>query len=480
MYFSGSDVAIVAVTDDGRDIQLDSPFFQFQVSRAKLPIYGYKSVRFDTVANGEELVQGQFLLNFNDSAALSYFSDIMPLKRNADSNTLKEQDLVDVHFTKINIYYSGRHDRLLDKNPEIKQYTIIDVHLQSLGQSINAGGEPIGESYSFLARGINHTRGNERPDLITEEEDPELLGSYQDVVADLPITDFSIWEPLAPNHNRVSIKYLHEIYPIMWAQERYDSIPTLKDVSLWNWKPYRGFEDSILEDRYSNLASSDDYNDDDLSHNIKFMLLISPATFTDSSVGRVPDHIKRMNKTEVFSIPNSEMEITENPIGVNAIKSYEPKDLLTILNSYNNETAAKGIFTKYETLILEKLEDYIASSPGLHVISITELNFPYHNLKLRQGPTPDGSNEVDENETVWVSEKFGVLNENYRSPGFSTPSRYSNGKEIYLWYYYSGIAMNELIQNSALEQFLLSNVGDWIISETWEPTPDSLNNDNLA
>jgi len=99
MYFSGNDVEIIV----DHVLTLDAPIFQFQLSRAKLPIYGYKSTRFDAIANGEELIQGQFVLNFKQSAELFYFKTGKVLGR----PYAKPQDIVDLHFNRIDIYYNN-------------------------------------------------------------------------------------------------------------------------------------------------------------------------------------------------------------------------------------------------------------------------------------------------------------------------------------------------------------------------------------
>jgi len=287
MYFSGNDVEIII----DHNLVLDVPLFQFQVSRSKLPIYGYKSTRFDAIANGEELVQGQFVLNFKYSAELYYYKTGKIL----DQPHASPQDLVDLHFDRIDMFYTDTKEALglannsisndglanprLGVLPDRLNYTLTDVHIQTMGQSISTGGEPIGESYSFLARGVSHARSPlldkpATPSLSEEEEDlglpynldpgarqlllDPLFHKFIDEVddedmpvvelIDTPFGNFDDWIPLVPKAPIETIHYTIESIGLLWAHAVYDTNSRLEtDLTKYTWREYRGYKDPNLE-----------------------------------------------------------------------------------------------------------------------------------------------------------------------------------------------------------------------------------------
>lgn len=65
-YFSGSQISLRI-----DDIILDEAFYiRYSLNQSKVPIYGYASQYFNTVAAGTVLVTGSFLLNFKESLYL--------------------------------------------------------------------------------------------------------------------------------------------------------------------------------------------------------------------------------------------------------------------------------------------------------------------------------------------------------------------------------------------------------------------------
>lgn len=461
MYFSGSNVSIVATADNGDYIELDAAFFQFQASRAKLPIYGYKSTRFDTVADGEELVQGQFLLNFDAAGQLAAFAAEHKFEHNPAS--LDPQDLVNTHLTRIDLYYSKSPD-------DYQQYTILDVHMQSLGQSISSGGEPIGESYNFLARGIGHARSDdpERP-AITVSADETLYMPEDLQLNELDFTEFDVWEPMAPNINIVTVHFQHLIYPLIWAREISDGDGNLTATTTWDWFKYGGYDD-----RDPIIAGALGAELTATTGPVRYTIGVNPQQQAPSSQ-RVWIKPIDIPSSQQFNLARADMELREESStglipeslrsqypdineSLHLMKIYYAKDFLQATEAGNQFM----IGNKYRGMSFEATKESLATQPGLHVISVTKISFPIHYLVRNiQAKENGGWKWISANEDL----TFETIDQLATRPEYVF---YSNGKNTF----FEGtvdLRSRDIITDSTLIDFLSTNTG--VDSTTWAPSP---------
>jgi len=74
MYVSGvnAHVCLFPLNESGvNEKVLDAVSFHFRVISQKLPLYGYKSTKFDAVADGVSIIQGQLAININSPLSTS-------------------------------------------------------------------------------------------------------------------------------------------------------------------------------------------------------------------------------------------------------------------------------------------------------------------------------------------------------------------------------------------------------------------------
>lgn len=88
-YFSGSQISIYF----GNLLVDDIEAIQFSVSQSKRPIYGYASQYFHSVADGQVIVEGSFVIAFKESnyiiSALNYYQNKAPIELQKEKDQYK-------------------------------------------------------------------------------------------------------------------------------------------------------------------------------------------------------------------------------------------------------------------------------------------------------------------------------------------------------------------------------------------------------
>jgi len=169
--FSGANARVYVIGKPGGQqlVELDIITINFTYQYPKLPLYGYKSVYMDGIAIGSVLVQGSFTLNMQDSFVLkkfiekglqsgfSYMFDHHNMQyRNGqfisyapDNMNLMYQKAIPPIRIDIELLYSIDFSDPYSVNTG---YRIRSAQIIEMGQVVTSTGEPVGESYTFLAR----------------------------------------------------------------------------------------------------------------------------------------------------------------------------------------------------------------------------------------------------------------------------------------------------------------------------------------
>lgn len=174
-YFSGVDAEIYFdeyYIDETVDIQ-------FQIQQNAMPLVGYNSYVYDDVAVGSRIIQGSFTINFTKSAYLYEVLQILQGLKKSTTTTVSsdENDAVFSNAEKNNPAMNGstltvnKHQPLWGKsfdlvvsygnakqaNPAQNSSMLIleNVTLTSCSQQFNMNGEPIYETYMFMARDVS-------------------------------------------------------------------------------------------------------------------------------------------------------------------------------------------------------------------------------------------------------------------------------------------------------------------------------------
>jgi len=176
-YYSGTNCSVSIRPANGTDNKsLDIVTINFTVQSEKLPLYGYNSLYFDDVAIGSLLVQGSFTLNVQHAAELNRelkaaYGKATPLygmggtryrflgagqgwENARKDGGLVSQGIIPASRFDLNIVYKID----FSKDYVSTGYLIRDAQISSVGQAVAAGGEPLGENYTFLARSIEPRR----------------------------------------------------------------------------------------------------------------------------------------------------------------------------------------------------------------------------------------------------------------------------------------------------------------------------------
>lgn len=110
----------------------------YSVQNSQQPIYGYGSTNFDAVLPGREIVQGNFVINFNKPEYL-----IEAISENSGNNFNLSQKSFDIK---------------IDFGPQINRINRVleDCFLVSMGQTIQISEQALLEEYSFIARRVRN------------------------------------------------------------------------------------------------------------------------------------------------------------------------------------------------------------------------------------------------------------------------------------------------------------------------------------
>lgn len=170
-YFSGIDAEIYF-----EDVFIDETVqISFNVQQQALPLYGYNSYVYDDIALGSRLVSGQFTINFTKSNYMYQVLDTLSaMKNNNQTSIVKNISSRAPLWNKTFDIYMSYGDA--KQSPRVANSTILvlkRVSLTSCSQELDYTGQPIYETYSFVARDI---------DFITEGEYQEQTSQKLEAV----------------------------------------------------------------------------------------------------------------------------------------------------------------------------------------------------------------------------------------------------------------------------------------------------------
>ena len=196
-YFSGANIGLFI----GSRLLTEIVGVEFQLIQLKRPIYGYASSLYDAVAPGIVQVSGVLHMNFLDGARLPTLIDMAQQGSGGESysNVInnKEQieqvtDLLNVQEESLKVLSAADRAALIEKHWSTPDTTVVPtafrrpdehsqsfvirvqygpppdleaeanrtslelagVHITGSAQTVGVGGEPIIESYPFIAREI--------------------------------------------------------------------------------------------------------------------------------------------------------------------------------------------------------------------------------------------------------------------------------------------------------------------------------------
>lgn len=171
-YFSGADVTIYV----GDQKVADVAAIGYQLSEQLMPIFGYASRTFDHISRGNRIVSGQLMVPYTGPESLlerieglrieplDPFQDYTPMYQ----SMVREQAIRWAEALQEKYWGPPKTDVQEDPYFPTKPITIrirfaddprrdrvlVDVHLQSMGATIDPSGEPVFEIYAFQARDI--------------------------------------------------------------------------------------------------------------------------------------------------------------------------------------------------------------------------------------------------------------------------------------------------------------------------------------
>lgn len=144
----------------------DISSIQYEVVEKVMPIYGYNSLKFDFMLFGNRMIQGEFTINFTKSG---WLLDIIKTlgsvtdkgdKGNGIGQCCKREDSCGNSAKGL---FDGIFDIIVsfgDHNSSVKSYgssahMIKGVRINGYRQVLDVSGDPIGETYSFIAQDID-------------------------------------------------------------------------------------------------------------------------------------------------------------------------------------------------------------------------------------------------------------------------------------------------------------------------------------
>lgn len=170
----------------------------WQVQQQAMPIFGYNSYTFDDIAVGSRLISGQFTVNFIEANYLSRVQSVMT----AISRKTYGQDIpATSSFTSLErqIRNTPKWDKGFDivvgygerktNASEYDQVIILDCcQLTGCQQQLDYNGEPITETYSFIARDMKYVSSQQYNAVSgTSSENPYIESSIDAVSAAINI-----------------------------------------------------------------------------------------------------------------------------------------------------------------------------------------------------------------------------------------------------------------------------------------------------
>lgn len=163
-YYSSLDADIVF-----GDVFIDEVVsITWQVQQQAMPIFGYNSYTFDDIAVGSRMISGQFTVNFIEANYLSRVQSVMStISRKtygADKPAVSSFSSTERQLRNMPIWDKGFNivvgygEKNNSSASEYKQVIVLDCcQLTGCQQQLDYNGEPITETYSFIARDMQYT-----------------------------------------------------------------------------------------------------------------------------------------------------------------------------------------------------------------------------------------------------------------------------------------------------------------------------------
>lgn len=136
---------------------------QYEVVEKVLPIYGFNSYKYDFLMNGVRLIQGEFTINFTKSGwLLEVISSLSTTAKGSNGSVEQCKKRDDYCGVVGNGMFNGVFDIIVsfgDHNSTIQSYNssaqmIKGVRITGYRQILDTSGEPIAETYTFIAQDI--------------------------------------------------------------------------------------------------------------------------------------------------------------------------------------------------------------------------------------------------------------------------------------------------------------------------------------
>lgn len=153
MYFNGHD-ATITIKQDGDTLTAEVVTIEFSQSFQKIPTYGYKSITFDDILEGEKLIQGQFSVTLDTSNLFK-----RKLSNNGEFNVPEINGVAPVSRDIFDIFikYSKTELEKKDVYSEVTKeptLTLKDVKITGFQTAFANDGSAALEFYNFVAREI--------------------------------------------------------------------------------------------------------------------------------------------------------------------------------------------------------------------------------------------------------------------------------------------------------------------------------------
>lgn len=171
----------------------------YSMSQNAMPLYGFNSYTFDDIATGNRIVQGQFNINYYKS---NFLTD---LQNNPGFQTIaralyggdKEKTsmftsdyrkrlnlpLWDKGFDIVIAYgYHSNGENMSLQQGKTQSYIVLETcQITGVTSMLNSNGEPVGETYSFMARDIRYATESGSNEEITDSntEDNVTKATYK-------------------------------------------------------------------------------------------------------------------------------------------------------------------------------------------------------------------------------------------------------------------------------------------------------------
>lgn len=165
----------------------------WQVQQNAMPIFGYNSYTFDDIAVGSRMVSGQFTVNFTEANYLSrVLSTLTAISRKTYNKDVPAQSVyaeVDKRRRNLPMWDKGFDivigfgEKTASGPQEYNQVTMLDCcQITGCTQQLDYNGEPLTETYTFIARDMKFTYANQFLPSVPDKEDSVIEEAASEVV----------------------------------------------------------------------------------------------------------------------------------------------------------------------------------------------------------------------------------------------------------------------------------------------------------